>query len=101
MLWSEIYSSTNDPAIKRNAKVHLELLRTQADCVALNKVAAEFKRRNGRHPSAMRDLITPGLLPGPAVDPEGFVYSFDAEGRAQINPASPLFSEQRLVQQKP
>jgi tetratricopeptide (TPR) repeat protein len=101
MLWSEIYGSTNDPAIKKNAKIHLQLLRAQADCAALNRVAAEYEKRNGRHPSNMRDLIAPGLLPGPAVDPEGFVYSFDAEGKAQINPASPLFKEQRLDQQKP
>jgi hypothetical protein len=101
MLWSEIYSSTKDQAIKKNAKIHLQLLRAQADRAALNRVAAEYERLHGRHPTNMRELIAPGLLPGPAVDPEGFVYSFDAEGKAQINPASPLFNEQLRDQQKP
>jgi hypothetical protein len=39
-------------------------------------------------------LVSDGLIPGPAVDPLGYVYHFDAEGKAQLNPASPLFKEQ-------
>lgn len=94
MLWSEIYNSTSDPAVKQNAKIHLQLLRTQADCMQLNKIAAEYEKQTGRHPSGMRELVNSGLLPAAPVDPEGFEYSFDAEGKAQINPASPLFKEQ-------
>ncbi|HEY4816826.1 MAG TPA: hypothetical protein VIH67_05310 [Candidatus Acidoferrum sp.] len=94
MLWSEIYNSTKDPSIKRNAQIHLQLLHAQADCAELNKIATEYNRRTGHHAGNMRELVSAGLLRGPAVDPEGFVYSFDAEGKAQINPASPLFKEQ-------
>ena len=92
-LWSEVYNSTNDPTIKENAKVHLQLLRARADCDELNKLAAEYKERTGRPPKALRDLVNAGLLPGLAVDPLGVVYWFDPEGNAQINPASPLFKE--------
>ena len=42
----------------------------------------------------MRDLVNAGLIPGLAGDPEGYVYTFDANGKAQINPASPLFRQQ-------
>ena len=101
MLWSEVYNSTNDPNIKENAKLHLQLLRARADCQELDKISAEYKRRTGRPPDQIRDLVRVGLLPGLVVDPVGVVYWFDMEGNAQINPASPLFKEQRLDQQRP
>jgi hypothetical protein len=96
MLWSEVYNSTNDGNVKRNAEIHLQLLRARADCEELNKIAAEYKKRTGRPPASVRDLVNAGLLPGFVVDPVGVVYWFDLEGNAQINPASPLFKEQRL-----
>jgi tetratricopeptide (TPR) repeat protein len=99
MLWNEIYNSSSDPAIKRNAKSHLQLLRARADCTLLDSIAAEYEKRTGRLPRTMRDLVTAGLLPAPPVDPEGYVYTFDAEGRAGVNPESPLFKEQSVVQQ--
>jgi hypothetical protein len=98
MLWSEIYNSTNEPSIKKNAQIHLQLLRARADCTQLNNIAAEYEKRTGRRPSNMRELVNAGLLRAPVVDPVGFVYSFDPEGKAQINPTSPLFKEQAINQ---
>ncbi len=94
MLWSEIYNSSSDPSIKKNAKIHLQLLRARADCMQLNSIAAEYEKRSGRRPRTMRELVDAGVLPAPAVDPEGYAYTFDADGKARINPASPLFKEQ-------
>ncbi len=94
MLWSEIYSSAANADLKNNALTHLRLLRAQADCEQLNRIAGEYEKRTGRRPKSMRDLVNAGLLPQAAVDPLGFVYYFDAEGRAQLNPASPLSREQ-------
>jgi hypothetical protein len=101
MLWNEIYNSAQDPSIKKNAQVHLKLLRARSDCEQLNKLAAEYKNRTGRPPSNLRDLVNAGLLPGLAVDPEGVVYWFDLEGNAQINPASPLYKEENLDRTRP
>lgn len=95
MLWTEVYNSTKDPIVKRNAEIHLQLLRARADCEQLNKLATEYKKRVGHPPKTMRDLVMTGLLPGLAVDPVGVVYWFDLDGNAQINPASPLFKEQQ------
>ncbi len=92
-LWSEIYNSTNEPSIKENAKVHLQLLRARADCGELNKLAAEYKKQTGRPPKEVRDLVKAGLLPGLAVDPTGVVYWFDLEGNA--------FKELRLDEKRP
>jgi tetratricopeptide (TPR) repeat protein len=101
MLWSEVYNSTSDPNIKKNAEMHLQLLRARADCDELNKLAAQYKKRTGRPPNNVRDLVNAGFLPALVVDPVGVVYWFDLEGNAQINPASPLFKEQRIDAQKP
>jgi hypothetical protein len=101
MLWSEIYNSTNEPTIKKNAELHLQLLRARADCEQLNKLAAEYKKRTGRPPGNVRDLVKAGLLPHLVADPVGVVYWFDLEGNAQISPASPLFKEQQINQRKP
>jgi hypothetical protein len=100
-LWSEVYNSTSEPSIKENAKVHLQLLRARADCGELNKLAVEYKKRTGRPPKEVLDLVKAGLLPGLAVDPTGVVYWFDLEGNAEVNPASPLFKELRLDQKRP
>jgi hypothetical protein len=101
MLWSEIYNSTKEPSIKENAKLHLQLLRARMDCDQLNQLAAEYKRRAGRPPDNIRDLVRSGLLRGVAVDPVGVEYWFDPEGNAQINPASPLYKEESLNKRKP
>jgi hypothetical protein len=101
MLWNEVYNSTNDPSIKKNAELHLQLLRVRADCDQLNKIAVEYKKRTGGPPDKVTDLVKAGLLPGLAVDPAGFAYWFDLEGTAQVNPESPLFKEQRLDQKRP
>jgi hypothetical protein len=101
MLWSEVYNSAGDTPIRKNAKIHLQLLRARADCEQLNKLAAEYKKRTGRPPRNVRDLVNAGLIPGLVVDPEGVVYWFDLEGNAQINPASPLYEEENLDKRKP
>ena len=97
-LWKEIYDSATDPEIKNNAYVHLQLLRAQADCDELDKVAAEYEKRTGRHPASLSDLVREGLLPRAPVDPRGFVYVFNADGKAQLNPVSPLFRDQPKYQ---
>jgi tetratricopeptide (TPR) repeat protein len=92
-LWNEIYQSATDATIKQNALVHLQLIRAEADCEQLNALAAEYEKRTGRQPRSMRDLVNAGALTRAAVDPLGFVYSFGEKGKAQLNPASPLFQQ--------
>jgi hypothetical protein len=98
LLWSEIYNSASAPEIKKNARIHLQLLRAQADCAQLNVTAAEYEKRTGHRPRTMRDVVNAGLLPALPVDPEGVPYAFDAQGKAGINPASPLFRQQSINQ---
>jgi hypothetical protein len=101
MLWNEIYNSATTPEVKKNAETHLQLLRAQADCEALDNLAGEYEKRTGHRPRRLRDLVEGRLLPGVPVDPAGKPYVLDADGKAQINPASPLFAEQAKPTFKP
>src|SRR5216684_73700 len=95
-LWNEVYSSTTDPQIKKNALTHLQLLRAQTDCEHLDAIADDYEKLMGHRPVSLRDLINAGLLPGAPVDPLGYIYVFGADGTAQLNPASPLFKEKSI-----
>jgi hypothetical protein len=97
-LWSEIYNSTSDADVKKNALMHLQLMKAQTECEQLDVVAAEYERRTGRHATSVRDLVNAGLLRGAAVDPLGFVYGFDVDGKAQLNPLSPLFKQKPFLE---
>jgi hypothetical protein len=95
-LWNELYNSATDPQIKKNALMHLQLLRAQTDCEHLDAIAGEYEKRTGRRPRNLRELIGEGLLPGAPVDPLGHAYVFGADGKAQLNPASPLYKEKSI-----
>ncbi len=97
-LWKEIYDSASDPEIKKNALTHMQLLRAEAECEQLDGVAAEYQKRTGKLPTSLRELVSAGMLPRAPVDPLGFVYVFNANGKAQLNPASPLFKDQPKYQ---
>lgn len=97
-LWNEIYNSTKDPQMKQNAATHLQLLQVDANCKQLDAIAAEYKARAGRPAKSVRDLVNAGLLRGTPVDPLGFPYILDAEGKAGLNPASPLVAQKRRYQ---
>jgi hypothetical protein len=95
-LWNELYNSATDPQIKKNALMHLQLLRAQTDCEHLDAIADEYEKRMRRRPRNLRELIGEGLLHGAPVDPLGHVYVFGADGKAQLNPASPLYKEKSI-----
>jgi tetratricopeptide (TPR) repeat protein len=92
-LWSEIYNSTKDKMLKANARVHLMLLRSDDDIDHLNRIAAEYAKKTGHPPADERQLVEAGLLHGLPVDPQGYVYVFGSDGKAHLNPASPLYKE--------
>jgi hypothetical protein len=95
-LWNELYNSATDSQIRKNALMHLQLLRAQTDCEHLDAIAAEYEKRTGRRPKNLRELIGAGLLPGAPVDPLGHTYVFGGDGKAQLNPGSPLFKEKSI-----
>jgi hypothetical protein len=96
-LWQDIYDSTSDPAIKKNAKLHLQLLKVREDCRQLDALADEYAKRYGKRPTRMNELVWAAMLPGIPGDPLGFAYIFSEEGKAELNLDSPLLEQQLLI----
>ena len=96
-LWKDIYESTTDPMVKKNALMHLQLLKVREDCVQLDTLADEYAKRKGRRPARMTELIQAGLLRGLPADPAGFAYVFGEDGKAELNLDSPLLEQQLLL----
>jgi hypothetical protein len=97
-LWAELYRNSKDENIRKNADIHLKLIRSQEDCEAIDKLSAEFEKRNGRRPGTIHELVRAGLLQGMPIDPEKYPYVFGDDGSAQLNPESPLFEKQALFE---
>jgi len=95
-LWHEIYTSTKDPQMKENAATHLQLLKADADCKAIDALSDDFEKKNSRRPSSIRELVTAGLLRGIPADPMGNAYVLDNTGKAQLDPESPLGKKKRF-----
>jgi tetratricopeptide (TPR) repeat protein len=96
-LWQDIYDSTADPTIKKNAKLHLQLLKVREDCRQLDALADEYARRYGTRPTRMSELVWAGMLREIPRDPLGFAYLFSEEGKAELNLDSPLLEQQLLL----
>jgi tetratricopeptide (TPR) repeat protein len=92
-LWQQVYDSTADPTIRKNALRHLEILKAEDDVEQLEKIAREFHGRFGRFPVSMNELVRAGMIRGDPVDPAGFPYVVEPEGKFQLNPASPIKPE--------
>ncbi len=97
-LWNEVYQTTKDPQVKKNALTHLQLLRAAEDCKQIDALADEFQKHLGRRPSRMAELLQSGLLPRVPLDPLGYVYVFGPDGKAALNLDSPLLEQQLLNQ---
>lgn len=93
-LWGELYNSTNDPLVKKNALTHLQLMKAEIDREKLNAFVEEYAKKAAHRPASMRDLVNAGLIPQVPLDPLGLPYVLDAQGKAQLNPASPLVKEE-------
>jgi tetratricopeptide (TPR) repeat protein len=96
-LWNEIYESSKDEQIRKNALIHLQLMQVDEDCTALDRANDEFERRTGHRAKRMRELIDAHLLGGLPVDPLGYPYVFGGDGKAELNLESPLLEQQVVM----
>lgn len=90
MIWSEIFSSSKDPQIRKRAEEMMKGLKAQQDEINLDNLAETYKQRFRRYPSATSDLRDAGLLPGIPVDPEGYPYVWGTDGKSHLHPKSPV-----------
>ncbi|HVH72666.1 MAG TPA: hypothetical protein VNB49_16360, partial [Candidatus Dormibacteraeota bacterium] len=96
-LWNDVYTTTTDPQIKKNAETHLQLLKAQRDCKKLDELANEYQKRFGRRPKRVSELVEAGMLAAIPTDDLGSPYVFDA-GKAALNVNSPLLEKQLLME---
>jgi tetratricopeptide (TPR) repeat protein len=96
-LWKDIYNSAVDPSVKKNALLHLQLLKVKEDCKQLDALADEYAKRYGKRPSRMSEMVQAGLLSGIPGDPLGFAYVLGEDGKAELNLDSPLLEQQLLL----
>jgi len=97
-LWNDIYVTETDPKIKDNAKLHLQLLKAGEDCRQIDLLGDEYEKRTGRRPKRLSELMQAGLLRGMPVDPMGYAYQFDENGKAALNLESPLLEQQLVLE---
>src|SRR6204780_3748872 len=50
-IWSELYDSSEDAKVKKNALAHLQSLRALQDTLELDKLAQQYNQQNGRYPA--------------------------------------------------
>jgi tetratricopeptide (TPR) repeat protein len=97
-LWKDIYETTTDPTIKKNAELHLQLLKAKEDCRQIDALAGEYEKRFGRRPTRMSEMVQAGLLRAIPGDPLGFAYIFGENGKAELNLDSPLLEQQLILE---
>lgn len=89
-LWTEIYNSSEDETIRKNARDHLDTLRALDDIAELERRATTFHDRTGRWPQSAQELIAAGLLQGVPLDPAQHPYRFQLDGKVTLHPSSPV-----------
>ncbi len=89
-LWKQVYDAAKEPQTKDNAELHLRLLRSQMDCRELDRLLDEYEKRTASPASKLGDLVQAGMLPGVPKDSRGFPYVLGQDGKAKLNPKSPL-----------
>ena len=97
-LWNDVFTNATDPEMKKNAKLHMQLLKAKEDERQIDLLADEFEKRTGHRPKRVVELVQAGLLGALPVDPMNYPYVFDEKGKAALNVESPLLEQQLLVE---
>jgi hypothetical protein len=97
-LWKDIYDTTTDPMVKKNAELHLQLLKATEDCRQLDALADEYETRYGHRPTRMSEMVLAGLLLAVPSDPRGYAYIFGENGKVELNLESPLLEQQLILE---
>lgn len=90
MIWTELYQSTKDPNVRKWAATQLNGLAALEDESHLNELSEQYRKLFGRFPSSTKELRDARLLPGILADPAGYPYVIGEDGKAHLNPESPV-----------
>jgi len=98
-LWQQVYDSTTDALVKKNAEEHVKLMRVAVDLKEINRLADEYEKQTGRRATRLSELAQAGLIRGVPRDPEGYPYVLGEGGKAELNLNSPML-EQVLMEKR-
>jgi hypothetical protein len=90
LIFSELYESTKDPNVRKEALKQLRSLRAQEEEMHLDEMIQQYRKRLGQNPGSMKDLVAAGLVGGLPIDPLGFPYVIGSDGKSHLNPNSPM-----------
>jgi hypothetical protein len=99
-LWLDIYKTSKEPMIKKNAESHLRLLKVDLDLKEINRLADEYEKQNERRARRMIELVQAGLLKEIPMDADGFPYVLGEGGKAELSLNSPLLEEKLMESMK-
>jgi hypothetical protein len=89
-LWNELYKSTENPLIRKNARDHILGLQADFDIEWLEGRLAQYQRATGQPAASFEPLVAAGLLRALPLDPAGYPYRLGADGRVRLDPQSPI-----------
>jgi hypothetical protein len=88
LIWSELYQSTKDPNVRKNAYENLRGLKAEEDEMHLDELAEDYQKRFGRYPQNMKEMRDAGFLPGIPLDPDSLPYVIGPDGKSHLDPRS-------------
>jgi len=83
-LWTAIFQSTEDTNVRDNAYKHLRALEAKKDVEQLQQISDAYRRRTGRYPFSLTELVQAGDLLRVPNDPTGRPYRLEASGRVSV-----------------
>lgn len=89
-LWAELYKSTDNQYIRKNALDHLYGLQADDDVEFLEALLVRYRKQTGQPAGSFEDLVAAGLLRALPLDPAGYPYRLGADGRVRLDPDSPI-----------
>ena len=98
-LWQQVYESTTDALVKKNAAEHVKLMRVALDLKEINRLADVYEEQTGRRATRLGELAQAGLIRGVPRDPEGYPYVLGEGGKTEVNLNSPML-EQILMEKR-
>jgi hypothetical protein len=90
MIWTELYQTTKDPNVRKWAVEQLDGLAALEDESHLNELSEQFRKVYGRFPKSTKEMRDDRILPGIPMDPAGYPYVIGEDGKAHLNPESPV-----------
>ncbi|MFY9752919.1 MAG: hypothetical protein WAJ92_09775 [Candidatus Acidiferrales bacterium] len=101
LIWTQLYESSKEPAIRKMALEHLLGLKALGEEEQLDQISEEYRQRYGRYPASTKELADAKLLPGIPLDPAGFPYQIGADGHAHLNSQSTVTDESKPEATRP